>query len=152
MVMVLLCQGLVFEPDEDNDPAVAFFGAVIVLILCLSVLGSAFLLAKRKITANKRVQITKSALDLMSSDTMSALYQLYSSELSNHFGLLEMDKEKMKDTFPQEELKEVYDINSKAYKLGTEEYEQFAASSRALSLNATSRSLNVSMSPRASVY
>jgi hypothetical protein len=142
MIMVLLCQGLVFENDSENDPAVLLFGVVTVLILCLAISGSAVLLVKRKVQGDGRVFVSKYAFDMMTKDTKDEIYHVYSLELSQTHGLLEIQQQNLMEKLPTDQFQELQEINSKVYKLGTGDYEKFAATTRATSL---SRAISASL-------
>jgi hypothetical protein len=115
MVMVLLCQGLIFETDEETGPAFLLFGVVMVIVLCSAVIGSVFMVLKRALTASGSVFISKSAMLMFNEGTQAELHQLYSSELFKSLGLLEIERKKSGEWLTEEQLRHLSDFDHKIY-------------------------------------
>jgi hypothetical protein len=121
MIIVLLCQGLIFESKNPNDPAILFFGVIIVMILCGAIVGSVYLVVTRIVKNNKSMLIPKVAIELLAPETRTELLQVYSSEWSMREGHLEINSDKFVERVNPVQLQEVQSINSQVYKLGKAE-------------------------------
>jgi hypothetical protein len=97
MVMVLLCQGMIFETNTESDPAVLAFGVLLMLILVISMLWSIGMMIARKrcLAKDQPITISKPAFDIMMKDTQQEICQLHSAEYSDKMGSLEIPKDKL---------------------------------------------------------
>jgi hypothetical protein len=134
MVMVLLCQGIIFENSLENDNSALFFGYVTVMILSLPFVWSFFMLYKRKCFGDDRIFLSKVALFMLAKDTRDAVFQAYSSDLGDSRGLLEFQRHELQEKLSRQHFDELDQINGQVYQLGTVEFEEFARISRASAL------------------
>jgi ABC-type transport system involved in multi-copper enzyme maturation permease subunit len=130
MVIVLLCQGLIFESNNPNDPAILFFGVIIVLILSGAVVGSLYFIFRRIVRNEKNILISKVGLSMLTQGAIAEVLQMYSSEWSMREGHLEIESKSFMERMHPVQLEELQTINSQVYKLGNLEYEAMAANAR----------------------
>jgi hypothetical protein len=132
MVIVLLCQGLVFQTNNPEDFAVIFFGVTTILILCGAAFGSVLITIRRMTNSQRPLSLKKQALELLAGDTKAELFSIFSSELVDKNGFLEMRNDDLVRRLNPVYLKELQILNENANQVGNAEFQQLAAQARSL--------------------
>eukprot|EP00475_Leptophrys_vorax_P001838 TRINITY_DN11027_c0_g2_i1.p1 TRINITY_DN11027_c0_g2~~TRINITY_DN11027_c0_g2_i1.p1 ORF type:complete len:133 (-),score=22.51 TRINITY_DN11027_c0_g2_i1:21-419(-) len=118
MIIVLLCQGLIFQSGNPEDPALLFFGALTVVILAGAALGSVFLVLRRALKqGGGELLVSKTAFDLLSDEAKSEICQLYSSTISMKDGQLEFDVHELRSHLNPLEFQEITNSDAQAQTL-----------------------------------
>jgi hypothetical protein len=83
LILVLLCQGLIFDNDDSN--AVQGFVGVIMILIFIIIAHSTWVMVQMSFRRWKRpfVVVNQMALEYFSEETKRAMYELYSKEMSD---------------------------------------------------------------------
>jgi hypothetical protein len=108
MIMVLLCQGLIFETQSDTDIAVLFFGIMTIFMLVSSSVWSVVMVIRRIVSPDKaKLMISRLAFYMLEKDTQEEVFQIYSADVSERTGMLELPKDSPIQRVSNEEMKQV---------------------------------------------
>jgi hypothetical protein len=111
MLMLLLCQGLIFETNPDGGPTVLAFGVLMVFMLITSALVSVTKIVKRLVSPkSQQLSVTKLAFDLLEKETQKEVLQTYSSDMNDKVGLLEIPKDKIEQHMTPEKQEDLSQI------------------------------------------
>eukprot|EP00475_Leptophrys_vorax_P038074 TRINITY_DN6648_c0_g1_i1.p1 TRINITY_DN6648_c0_g1~~TRINITY_DN6648_c0_g1_i1.p1 ORF type:complete len:239 (-),score=63.25 TRINITY_DN6648_c0_g1_i1:62-778(-) len=118
-VLVLLCQGLLFENNTDDDAQIIiFFAVIIIIIVCscvvmtvASVIASTMFPQKRK-----KVLITRKAARRLNSDTLLELHFVNTLTRIEDNRELEIKLTKWKSLLSRTELEDLRNVLSSVYK------------------------------------
>eukprot|EP00475_Leptophrys_vorax_P029734 TRINITY_DN4390_c0_g2_i3.p1 TRINITY_DN4390_c0_g2~~TRINITY_DN4390_c0_g2_i3.p1 ORF type:complete len:336 (+),score=53.15 TRINITY_DN4390_c0_g2_i3:448-1455(+) len=101
MIIVLLCQGLIFENVSPDGPAFRFLEVFILILLVGACVGSVLFIAKGR--RNPHFEINQVALRLLSQDTRNEVFQVNSQEsLSRDTYLLQPADQRLRKALPVE--------------------------------------------------
>jgi hypothetical protein len=134
-VVILLCQGLIFENDaEIQENAILFFGVTAAMIMIAAVVMSLINTVKRMFyNRGHDLVISKSAMSALTSEDKQQILQIFSEEEAKQNGSIQIRRQKLESLTPGQNL-EITGIVSKQYQLGDEAFEQHAAQLRVKSL------------------
>lgn len=137
MVVVLLCQGLIFENENPNSSYVFGFGVLVVVFLTGTLLMTSVHLIKRMLKDHKPIVIPKQALQVLPPDFIAEIFNINSFSEVNSFGSLEIKRRILLSRLTQPEQEELFALISHQYSMGNKEYEKFAQSIRGNSIRAS---------------
>lgn len=144
MVVVLLCQGLIFENENPNSSYVFGFGVLVVVFLTGTLLMTSLHLIRRMLKNHKPIVIPKQALQVLSPDFIAEIFNIHSFSEVNSFGSLEINRRVLLKRLTQPEQEELFALISHQYSMGNKEYEKFAQSVRGNSIRSSAAGGEVS--------
>lgn len=131
MLLVMLCQGLIFESDGQVEmSAVSGFGLLIVVLLvgALGITLTNFL--RRLISGQHMIVIPQNAIHYLSKEACQELFDLHSQIQVERVGSLQIDRATLIKKIPSMQSSEILKIVEKEGFYGDIEFDKYAATIR----------------------
>jgi hypothetical protein len=130
-VLILLCQGIIFEDANSFDGTYILIFTVVIFSMLLSTVILAFYYAISRISKlNMPILIPKPAIKQMSDELIREMYFLNSLNQLENNGVVELLAKDMEKNLSPLQLREVENINGALGDLVNEQFEDFAKTSR----------------------
>jgi hypothetical protein len=130
-VVILLCQGLIFENGEEiQETAILFFGVTSAIIMIGAVAMSIFNTLRRLLkNENREFLISKLSLSALQNEDRQQVLQIFSEEQVQQTGRIHLKREKLDRLTPGQSL-EISGIIAEQYERGDEAFNQHASQLR----------------------
>jgi hypothetical protein len=130
-VVILLCQGLIFENGEEiQETAILFFGVTAALIMIGAVVMSIFNTVRRLLkNENREFLISKLSLSALQNADRQEILQIFSEVQVQETGSIHLKREKLERLTPGQSL-EISGIVAKQYELEEDAFNQYASQLR----------------------
>lgn len=130
-LLVLLCQGLIFQNDSEiGNVAYNGFGILIIVLIVGTTCLTSFRVILRLLKGGKSIQITQRAFKLMESGTVEEISYLHSEQIVNDSGSIEVPKYALEKEVSPEVFKEIMSICSLIGTASNQEFEMKASEVR----------------------
>jgi hypothetical protein len=129
MIIMLLCQGLIFETSNDtfqSETAFAFFGVLTLLIVCCALTTSMIRTVKNLLRKQRELSVKYKCFHQIPENVRKDILDVYiAAQISQHTNL-QLDKNFLSANLPHEMLQEIYSAVDRADELETNKLSRLA--------------------------